>query len=193
MSDDPLELPLFAPPPKDSTDADDSHAEGQPGGTAPEAVSPGDEPIIIETLNLDAPPEEPATVAAQPATLGSRLAAGIIDLIVHGALLGILIGGSSRLGVAIGTRHAVPLAIMLLLFSFLYHVVPLTFWGNTAGMAVAGLRTRTLEDEPLSLSQAVQRWLALLVTAATLGVGSLIALSGRSFADRLSNSRTLML
>ncbi len=111
---------------------------------------------------------------------------------VHAALLGILIGGSSRLGVSIEARHAAPVALVVLIFSFLYHVVPLAFWGNTPGMAVTGLRTRTLEDEPLSLTQAVRRWLALLATVATLGLGSLVALSGRSLADRLSDSRTSM-
>lgn len=192
MNDDPIELPLFDPPPRDPVDAEGAPSDERPQTSATDTASQADQPIVVESLNLDSLPGEPPTVVAQPATLGSRLAAGIIDLMVHGALLGILIGGSSRLGVAVGTRHAAPLALVLLIFSFLYHVVPLAFWGNTPGMAVAGLRTRTLGDEPLSLAQAVRRWLALLVTVATLGLGTLVALSGRSLADRLSDSQTSM-
>ncbi|MDH3402036.1 MAG: RDD family protein [Acidobacteriota bacterium] len=188
MSDDPLELPLFDRPPGRSA----AEPETADPGAGPGAD--GDDEIDVEILSLDPDrsPAPPAATPAEPATLGPRLAAGIIDLMVHAALLGILVGGSSALGVAVGSRHAMPLAIVLLLFSFLYHVVPLAFWGNTPGMAVAGLRARSLNDEPLSLPQAVRRWLALLLTAATLGLGTLVALSGRSLADRLSDSRTVL-
>jgi uncharacterized RDD family membrane protein YckC len=192
MNDDPIELPLFDPPARETPDTDGPRVDPGRRDPVPEPHPQADEPIVVETLTTDPRPQRPATPVAQPATLGPRLAAGIIDLMVHGALLGILIGGSSRLGVAIGTRHAAPLALVLLIFSFLYHVVPLAFWGNTPGMAVAGLRTRTLEDEPLSLAQALRRWLALLLTVATLGLGTLVAVSGRSLADRLSDSQTSM-
>jgi uncharacterized RDD family membrane protein YckC len=86
----------------------------------------------------------------------------------------------------------VPLAIVLLLFSFLYHVVPLAFWGHTPGMTVAGMRTRTLDARPRSLPQATRHWLALLLTVATAGLGVLLAFGSRSLADRLSGSQTLL-
>lgn len=196
MSDDPLELPLFDPPPQEPVDA----------------------PIIIEPLDLtaaatqaellpNAPPERPPTAQSeppspepspparqaepQPAGIGGRFTAGLIDLLLHAVIGALLVGGSALLGVEIAARHAAPLAVVLLLFSFLYHVVPLAFWGNTPGMAVVDLRTRTLDDLPLSLPQATGHWLALLLTVLSCGTGVLLALGGKSLADRLSSSQTL--
>lgn len=196
MSDDPLELPLFdAPEPEASDDLNLFDSPASPPPTAPDGAPP-DETVVVETLDLEA--ERSRARAAevsdrgQRAGLGTRLAAGIIDLLVHVAVTGLLIGGCSLLGVAIGTRQALPLAVVLLLFSFVYHVVPLAFWGHTPGMTVAGLRARTLDDHPLSLPQATRRWLALLLTLATGGLGVLLALGGRSLADRLSRSQTLI-
>jgi len=179
LTDDPLELPLFA--------------RLKQGGN----VDPGtDEPVIRETIALDpSPPVDGSASPAHPleqAGVAPRLAAGIIDLMIHVALVASLVGGSTLLGVPIGWRHAVPLAFVVLLFSFLYHVVPLAFWGQTPGMAAADLRVRTLDDLPLSLPQATRRWLALLLTLATAGLGVLLALGGRSLADRLSGSQTLL-
>jgi uncharacterized RDD family membrane protein YckC len=124
--------------------------------------------------------------------VGPRLAAGIVDLLVHAALCAVLLGGSSLLGAPVGRQHVVPLGFVVLVFSYLYYVVPLAFWGRTPGMAVAGLRARTLDDKPLSLPQAGKHWLAVLLTWATGGLGTLLALSGRSLADRLSGSQTLV-
>jgi len=199
MSDDRLELPLFDPPERDSREELDALFD-EP---APPPVA--DEPIVVEMLDLPEPPEVTAeTVTASPeprrpgrpaerpaAGLAARLAAGLVDLLVHVALGGILIGGSAILGAPVGWHHAVPLGFVALVFSFVYYVVPLVFWGRTPGMAVAGLRVRSLDDRPLSLPQATKHWLALLLTAATGGLGVLLALSGRSLADRLSGSQTL--
>ena len=179
MTDDRFELPLFDLP------AASGDANLRP-----------DEPVLVEPIELEAlPPGEHSPAPAyppQPAGIGPRLAAGIIDLLIHAALAGSLAGGSALLGAPIGRRHAVPLAFVVLLFSFLYHVVPLAFWGRTPGMAATDLRARTLDDLPLSLPQATQRWLALLLTVATGGLGVLLALGGRSLADRLSGSQTLL-
>jgi uncharacterized RDD family membrane protein YckC len=179
MTDDRFELPLFDRP-EESGDADRA----------------SDNPVIVEPIHLDPLPptdDPPApTDAPQAAGVGPRLAAGFIDLLIHVALAATLVGGSNLLGAPIAQRHAVPLAIVLFLFSFLYHVVPLAFWGQTPGMAATDLRVRTLDDLPLSLPQATRRWLALLLTLATAGLGVLLALGGRSLADRLSGSQTLL-
>ena len=76
-------------------------------------------------------------------------------------------------------------------FSFLYHVVPLAFWGRTPGMASMGITARDLDGGGLSFGQAVRRWLATLVTAALLGLPGLLALTGRSASDRASGSITI--
>jgi uncharacterized RDD family membrane protein YckC len=75
-------------------------------------------------------------------------------------------------------------------FSFLYTVVPLAFWGHTPGMAWAGLRAEDAAGGPLPFGGTVRRWLAAVVTLAGAGVPLLVALSGRSLADRVSGSRT---
>ncbi len=173
MTDDRFELPLF-----------DRPEEGEKANLGPE------EPAIVEPAEPDPLPS--VGDAPLPAGVGARLAAGIIDLLIDVALAGGLAGGSALLGAPIGQRHFVPLGFVILLFSFLYHVVPLAFWGRTPGMAAAALRARTLDDLPLSLPQAAKRWLALLLTLATGGLGVLLALGGRSLADRLSGSQTLL-
>ena len=205
MSDDRLELPLFDPPKRQSKEELDALFDD----TTPPREE--DEPMVIETIELTGDSEsaleeaeteefvtedlssEAAQVdrGAQPAGIGMRLAAGLIDLLVHAALVGILVGGSSLLDAPVGWRHTMPVAFVGLVFSYVYYVVPLAFWGRTPGMTVAGLRVRTLDDRPLSLPQATKHWLALLLTAATGGLGVLLAVSGRSLADRLSGSQTL--
>lgn len=180
MSDDPLELPLFLAPKRESRD------ESEVGA---------DDPIVIEHLEVSpahlAEPAAAPSLGLQQAGVGTRLAAGIIDLIVHVAVAGALAGGSALLDAPIGMAQLAPLSFVILLFSFLYHVVPLAFWGHTPGMTVVGLRARTLDDHPLSLPQATRHWLALLLTMATGGLGVLLALGGRSLADRLSGAQTL--
>ena len=54
----------------------------------------------------------------------------------------------------------------------------------------AGLVARTGTSEPLSFGQTAQRWVATWLTWALAGLPGLLALSGRSLADRLSGSRT---
>ncbi|HUP42559.1 MAG TPA: RDD family protein, partial [Thermoanaerobaculia bacterium] len=83
------------------------------------------------------------------------------------------------------------LVLFLLVFSFLYTVLPLAFWGQTPGMAWAGLVARARGYESLTFSQTGRRWLGGLLTAALLGLPALLAAGGgRSMADRLSDSDT---
>jgi uncharacterized RDD family membrane protein YckC len=191
MTDDRYEPPLFDPPePATRVEPDTSHR--RPDRSPGEAGTPPDDPVHVERLDLQTERRRHRRSSPDPAGIGPRLAAGFIDLVVHLALVGVLIGGSAMLDVSLETRHWPAVGFMVLLFSFLYHVVPLAFWGNTPGMAVAGLRARTLDDEPLSMPQATRRWLALVLTVATAGLGVLLALGGRSLADRLSGSQTLL-
>jgi len=196
MSDDPLELPLFDPPPQQPADAPiiieplDLTTAAAQAELLPKA--PAEPPPAAPSESPSPEPSPPAPRAEpQPAGIGGRFTAGLIDLLLHAAIGALLVGGTALLGVEITARHAAPLAVVLLLFSFLYHVVPLAFWGNTPGMAVVDLRTRTLDDRPLSLPQATGRWLALLLTVLSCGSGVLLAIGGKSLADRLSNSQTL--
>jgi uncharacterized RDD family membrane protein YckC len=130
---------------------------------------------------------------AAPVTAGRRLAAGGADLLVHLAVtVGILVG-ARFLGVHPALADWPAVALFVLAFSFLYMVVPLAFWGHTLGMAWAGLTAQNVNGEPLAFGQTARRWLAGLLTAATLGLPLLVSRHRRSLSDLLSGSRTYSL
>jgi uncharacterized RDD family membrane protein YckC len=125
------------------------------------------------------------------AGIGSRLAAGSADLLVHGAVIvGVLLGCRS-MGVRPVLSDWPGFALFLLSFSFLYTVVPLAFWGHTPGMAWRGLDARSRDGEPLAFDQTARRWLGGIVTSLLLGLPLVLALGGRSLSDLLSGSETL--
>jgi uncharacterized RDD family membrane protein YckC len=125
------------------------------------------------------------------AGIGSRLAAGAADLLIHASVgVGVLLG-CRYLGVRPVLSDWPALALFLLSFSFLYTVVPLAFWGHTPGMAWAGLDARSRDGEPLAFDQTARRWLGGIVTSLLLGLPLILALGGRSLSDLLSGSETL--
>jgi len=134
-----------------------------------------------------------ARPAAVPATLTHRLAASLLDggvllVVTAGAILGAFL-----LGVRWDADDLPALGMFLLVFSFVYSVMPLAFWGRTPGMALARVLSRGADGGPLTFGQTALRWLAGLVTVALAGLPlllSLPALGGRSLADRLSGSHT---
>ncbi|HEX6199082.1 MAG TPA: RDD family protein [Thermoanaerobaculia bacterium] len=177
----------------------------------PEAAGPGldEEPLLYEpeprrspppgappaALPLEPGPASPSSPAGQPtrqrAPLAARLLAGLADLAVHLALAVALLFGSRLLGVEAGLGDWPALALFLLVFSFLYTVLPLAFWGQTPGMAWAGLVARAPGGESLTFGQTAGRWLAGLLTVALLGLPAFLAAGGgRSLVDRLSGSET---
>ena len=123
--------------------------------------------------------------------IGRRVAAGGADLLVHVAVAVLALAGCRALGVMPAVADWPAFGVFLLSFSFLYTVVPLAFWGHTLGMTWAGLTAESTGGEPLSFDQTARRWLGALLTLATAGLPLLLALRGRSLADRLSGSRTL--
>ncbi len=158
---------------------DDRNEDGDPEGSSGGEEEDNFDPLLATTL-----PQR------KPAGLVARLVAGSIDLVVHVATAGLLIAGADQLGVEVQQRHLLPLAIVMAAFAFVYHLVPLTFWGRTPGMAVTGLRARAEGDLPVSIPQAIRRFVGVTVTVATAGLGTLLALSGRSLADRISGTWT---
>jgi uncharacterized RDD family membrane protein YckC len=132
-------------------------------------------------------PEEASDARAG---LGSRLAAGMADLLVHAAVLMLALIGTRLLGVRTTLADAPALGVFLLAFSFLYTIVPLAFWGHTLGMAWSGLISQNRDGEPLTFDQTARRWLGAVLTLAAAGLPLLLALGGRSLADLLSGSVT---
>jgi uncharacterized RDD family membrane protein YckC len=134
---------------------------------------------------------EEETPAGDPRVgVGNRLAAGAADLLMHGAVIILLLVGSRSLGVRPTLEDVPAFGVFLLVFSFLYTVVPLAFWGHTLGMAWAGLTSQNRNGEPLTFDQTARRWFGGVLTVATAGLPLLAALRGRSLADLLSGSTT---
>ncbi len=123
-------------------------------------------------------------------TLGRRFAAGVADLLVHAAVLLLVVVGQRIMGMVPTWEQAPAFGLFLLAFSFPYTAISLAFWGQTPGMSVAGIEVRTPEGENLILSQTAVRWLVAILTCALAGIPLLLALTGRSFGDRVSGSET---
>jgi len=143
-------------------------------------------------IEADVDIDESRTGAAGPATAGllARVLSGGADILAHAGALAGLVLGLYALGVEPRLAHAGSLAAFLLSFSFLYTVVSLAFWGQTAGMAWFGLAARESPQFPLSFAQASLRWLGGLVTLSLAGLPVLLALMGASLTDRISRSTT---
>lgn len=139
------------------------------------------------------PPPLPELAQPVPAPWTPRLAASLLDggmllVVAAGAIL-----GAYLLGVRWDAADLPALGMFLLVFSFVYSVMPLAFWGRTPGMALARLLSRGADGGPLTFGQTALRWLGGLVTVALAGLPLLLALpglGGRSLADRLSGSHT---
>lgn len=158
---------------------------------APRIPVPEPEPDLGALLDETGPGTAGAVHDPDRAGVGSRLAAGAADLLVHAAVgVGVLLG-CRYLGVRPVLSDWPGLALFLLSFSFLYTVVPLAFWGHTPGMAWAGLDARSRDGEPLAFDQTARRWLGGVFTSLLLGLPLLLALGGRSLSDLLSGSETL--
>ncbi len=136
----------------------------------------------------------PAAERAAPATAsagaGRRWLAGLGDLALHSAVFVLLLAGARALGAEVGAAALAPAGVTLLLFSLLYTVLPLAFWGQTPGMSWAGIASGSIDGEPLSFGQSFRLWLGGLLTLALVGLPALLVFGGRSLSDRLGGART---
>ena len=143
-------------------------------------------PLFPGSIATAASVLDAATVVSADSSLGRRLAAATIS----GSLQAIGLGVTA----ALAWRMLPPGSEMAWLpFGFFaLTAIPLAFFRRTAGMAVVGLRASSLDRSPLSFGQAFRRWLGGLLTVLLAGLPGLLATRGRSLADRLSGSRTLL-
>jgi uncharacterized RDD family membrane protein YckC len=215
MNEDPREpglfdLPLEPPPPAAPPDAtpgeEPRRRRAAPGRTLPlfteseieehlaeRLPTPEPEPhrAHVETVPRSRPTAVPAPAPEPPpARLAPRLRAAAADLAILVAIGVVAAFGADLLEVPVGPAQIAPLALFVVAFSFLYFVVPLAFWGATPGMSWSGLVVRTGASEPLSFGQSALRWLGTWITWALGGLPGVLALTGRSLADRLSGSIT---
>jgi uncharacterized RDD family membrane protein YckC len=213
-----FDLPLAAPPPEPLAAPSDPAPAAEPVAEEPPAsrrrsarAAPRPETLPLFDLGPEPPPprrspaeraeveerERPRPVAlprpAPPppgAPLALRLWGAGGDLVIVAAAAAVAALGARWLGASVGAAELAPLGLFVLAWSFVYFVVPLAFWGATPGMSWAGIVARASASEPLSFGQAALRWLGTWLTWATLGAAGLVALSGRSLVDRLSDSFT---
>lgn len=182
LSEDTLfDLPLTPEPTSRKTRRDSDPPSEQSGLPLEERVSPTQS---SETARRETTEPSPP---ALPTTTARRLAGGVLDLGVHLLVLFVVLLGTWSMGALATETSLLPFVVFLGAFSFIYHVLPLSFWGQTPGMASVGLMARGVDGKPLTMSQAARRWLGAVLTTLSLGVLFLIASkTGRSIADRLS-------
>ncbi len=141
-----------------------------------------------QSSRQDGPRDEPREDVA---FLGDRLLGGLADLAAQLLMLGLAIASTHALDVVVTVADWMPFGVLALVFSFLYWVMPLAFWGQTPGMAWVGHTARSSSGEPLSFGQTFRRWFGAILTLALAGLPLLLALTGRSLTDRISDSRTV--
>ncbi len=128
-----------------------------------------------------------------PAALAERIYSGLLDLLVNISALAATLLLVKAMGVASPLQAWQAWTLLTAVFSYLYWVVPLAFWGQTPGMTWRHLIARNSDSEPLTFGQASRRWLGALLTVALFGAPLLLALGGRSLSDWLSASQCLTL
>ena len=204
------ELPLFdlplRPAAGEPPSGDEARSRDEPGAasrSAPETPSgpsvldeeggAGGHEVQLDLVDLGEP-EAAELEAGEPdarALLGDRLLGGLADLAVQLVTSGLALAAVNAMDVAVSWSDWMPFGVLALVFSFLYWVIPLAFWGQTPGMAWVGHVARAADGEPLTFSQTFRRWLGALLTLALAGLPLLLTWTGRSFSDRLSDSDTV--
>jgi uncharacterized RDD family membrane protein YckC len=197
--DEELEASEAAPDPSSGRgpsilfDRDESQLDQLELGS-PSTGPPAAEPPRVEDAGSSRTSAEPektrGTGPSERAYLGDRLLGGLADLAAQLIALGLAIAAVHALGIVVTVADWMPFGVLALVFSFLYWCVPLAFWGRTPGMAWVGHTARSASGEPLSFGQTFLRWLGSLLTLGFAGLPLLLALTGRSLTDRISDSRT---
>lgn len=136
--------------------------------------------------------DEPFAAPDGAAPFVERLLGGLTDLFIQAALVGAAWAGTTQMDVRVELADWPPFAVLALVVSFLYSFIPLAFWGQTPGMAWRGHVAVSLDESPLRFGQTTLRWLGSLLTLGLVGLPLLLAFTGRTLSDRLSDSKTLV-
>jgi uncharacterized RDD family membrane protein YckC len=181
-----FDLPLAAP----TANVESPAAPPTPALERPEHFEvQAEAPVSQQTIDLEG--VQSALAAPPPiATFTQRILSGGADVLIHAGALATAALGLRMMAIEPRLGQWPALLIFLLAFSFLYTVVSLSFWGQTAGMAWFGLAARESPVFPISFSQALRRWLGGWITVALLGLPLVLLVWGSSLSDRMSHSRT---
>ncbi len=151
----------------------------------------------FDEIELQAVPLSEGVVAAPPVAAVSsaaprfhRLLALFTDLSLFAALALAL---SPLLPSTRNVLANAALAGFVLMTSYYYFVGTWLLWGKTVGGAIFDVRVVSDAGAAMSLKAATTRWLALLVSLLTAGLGFALAAfpSRRSLPDRLSGTRCI--
>jgi uncharacterized RDD family membrane protein YckC len=188
-NDEPEEPPMRRAPTRRSAEPREERTPepSRTSRTGPVPVPPAARGVVRDAEDAEDEPDGPAHDFARR---GSRIAAGVADLIVHAAVAMGALFGCWGLGVRPTPAEMPARGLLLLAFSFLYIVLPLAFWGHTPGMAWAGITAHNRDGEPLTFDQTARRWLGALLTFLLAGLPLLLAFGGRSLTDWISGSAT---
>ena len=156
----------------------------------PHRDQPAAEPVAAKSEVED--DDEPFAAPEGAAPIGERLLGGLVDLFLQAALVVAAWAGTMWMEVRVDLTDWPPFAVLALVFSFLYSFIPLAFWGQTPGMAWRGHVAVSLDESPLRFGQTTLRWLGSLLTLGLVGLPLLLAFTGRTLSDRLSDSKTLV-
>jgi len=143
---------------------------------------------MIEDVGA-APPGE-IVISTSDAPRFRRLLALLTDLSLFAALALAL---SPLLPATPNHVAIIALAGFVLVTSYYYFVGTWLLWGKTVGGAIFDVRIVSDDEEAMSLKAATMRWLALLLSLLTAGIGFAMAIlpSRRSLPDRLSGTRCM--
>ena len=187
-----FDLPLVVDP-EVANEADREVADGSARARRanPEPERAPEQIDLPPAAELAEGPEGTATGPPVAAHLASRLRAGIVDGALSVGALALVVVGASRMDVALDTTTWPGFLVPVAVFSILYTIFSIAFWGRTPGMAQAGLRLTNARDASPTVGQAAGRWLGTVLTFALLGLPALLALrDGQSLADRMSGLGT---
>jgi uncharacterized RDD family membrane protein YckC len=139
------------------------------------------EAVVVD----DVPAAEPEVELTDHAPLGRRLLALVTDLSLF---LALALALSPLLPAAKGPLTIAALAGFVVVVSYYYFVGTWLLWGKTIGGAIFDVR---VVAAPMTLARASLRWIAMLLSFATAGIGFFLAAlpSRRSLADRMSETR----
>lgn len=156
-------------------------------------------------VRASAPSLGPLQTSEQPAGLGWRIAARVVDVVMFSWLVVfVLVEIDQRLlgGDPLGRRQARlvfdsprPIVVLLLLVAA-YEIAPALAWGATPGKAVLGLRVRLTSRSAPAWLMALGRAVVLYLPVIFLGIAGLfvslvllvsvvVAADGRGLHDRL--------
>lgn len=163
--------------------------DANPAKTAPAPVA---RPRAVPAPAIALDPEADDEPAARP-PVGRRWLSGIADVAIAAAWTGFVGFAALRLVPAPAITAWIPLLAAGALFSLLYTVLTLRLWRRTPGMMFVGLVCASDDHHGISLGQGARRWVAGVITVLGLGLPAALLWTGRSLADRLSESRVLAL